>query len=343
MALDGENTQPLSNDGSIADAVLHMPDFDELADPSPESTVDRQPRHPATQQWQEKPRQAQPPKKAAPEVEMGNDEDPGEVAETSEVAEEWFELPPEKEGEKPRRIKAEEVYQGYQEREQLRRELEEARQTQPPPEAYDEAINAAVLYTDKLVRTLQFYQQVLQPIEPDMDLLNERSDRYNPSAYHSQVERSRAQHARLQQVAEEIARHEAVRNQQQQALAKSQYIRERAKLMSLWPEMKDGNEALKVQSELVQHYGRHGVTWELIGSVHNAAFYALAKDALAYRRSKAAQETAAKVVRAKPKLVRGSARGGGDRQAQYASATQRLAKSNTVEDAADALGAILKF
>lgn len=348
MPLDTEMSQaPLSNDGSLSDAVLHMPEFDDggIDEPNPAQTKGQQPRNPKNGQWAEgkaTPLQAKQVR-AEPDEIADPDAQPDAAAdEASEVNDEWFELPPEKDGEQPRRIKADEVWQGYQERERLRNELEEARRGQPPPEAYDQAIYQAAMERQQLSRQLQMYAAMLQPEQPDMELINEESPRYNPGLFQRQVAMAQQKSQQLARINQEIAQHEAMAKEQQAAVSSAQFAREQAKLHSFWPEIRDPKEAVRVRDELLTHYGKYGVTPELIGSVHNSAFYALAKDALAYRRGLQAREAAVKVVRAKPKLVKGQARSGDTTKATaFQSASRRLAQSNSIEDAADALGALL--
>lgn len=352
MPLDtATQTVPLSNDGSLSDAVLHMPDIDDgMDEPNPlQTTTPPQPRNPKNGQWKEKdarqPTQRQA--KAEPEPVDPDAADPdqqGDVKadEASEVNDEFFELPPEKDGEQPRRIKAEEVWQGYQERERLRAELEDARRGQPPPEAYDQAIYQAAVERQQLVRQLQMYAHMIRPEQPDMELINEESPRYNPGLYQRQMAMAQQRSQQLASIQQEIAQHEAIAREQQAAVGSAQFAREQAKLHSFWPEIRDPKEAMRVRDDLVSHYGKYGITPELIGSIHNSAFYALAKDALAYRRSLQAREAAVKVVRAKPKLVKGQARAGDTQKATaFQTASRRLAQTNSLEDAADALGALL--
>jgi hypothetical protein len=86
----------------------------------------------------------------------------------------------------------------------------------------------------------------------------------------------------------------------------------------------------------------YGLDADTINSVSDARFFALAKDALAYRSQKATAQAAAKVVSAKPKLIPGKARSTiNGKTATYQNAMGRLQQSGTVDDAASAIASLL--
>lgn len=347
MPLDDTQIQ---NDGSLEAAALAMPDIEPMPQSMPtlKEAQAQQLRDENNGQWttdeklkrrQANEADAQPKKAEQPALD-------GEVlepeGETSEIAEEWFEIPAEKDGEKPTRLKAEDVFKGYQETQRLRAELDEARRIQPMPEEYDNIIMSAVQQRAALMRTLQMYQARLQPVQPDFDLINEDSPKYNPGLYHRQAAAAQRMASEMQQLRDAMTEYESEQRAQMEALTQARVAREISKLHQFWPEVRDKAVASRVRDDLVAHYGKYGVTPELIASVHNAAFYALAKDALAYRQGLKAQEQAVKVVRAKPKMVRSTAR---DTQAPTARRSQaamaRLKESGSLDDAADAMSGLL--
>ena len=91
-------------------------------------------------------------------------------------------------------------------------------------------------------------------------------------------------------------------SQKQEALDDAIWRREQQKLLEMWPEVKEDAYANKVREDASKYYGYSGVE---IDSVRDSRQYAVLKDALAYRAMKDAKETAVKVVKAKPKLVKG--------------------------------------
>lgn len=352
MATD--NGGGLDMDGGIIDAasaIAAIPGFDDgLGDPNPVMThgsVLRQPPAEAPRapngQFRGKPEAEviDIRTKAAPaQPEMVEEQ---AADEASDVADEYFELPPETEGGQPVRLKADEVFQGYQEAKQLKSRIAELERGTPPPEVFDQQLVALVDAQTQTLQQLQMYQQMLTPREPDIELINEESPRYNPGLYQRQKAMADHQRSQYQHVSSQIQAMEQDRTQRSQALQHLQRVRGREALSKIWPEVvaSDGKEAARVRSEVADYYSQYGVTPEVMQSITNPGFYAVLKDALAYRRGLRDKETAVRVVRSKPKLVRGSARNAATAQQQsYQAGMQRLTQSNSVEDAAKALAGL---
>lgn len=349
------NAQPAANeptmdladvDGSIHDAALAMPDLD-IDDPAQAGP------HPGDAarnvNGQFRPADGKPAAKkvAMPNpAEVANDPDGDAEAaeEASDVADEFFELPPEKEGEKPRRLKASEVWEKAQRADALEQQLVEARRTVVPPAAFDEQLMQLITAQQNTLQQLQMYEQMLHPEQPDIELINEESPRYNPGLYQRQYAMAQQKASQVSRIRAQMEAVDQDRKQRVAAYERLQFARGREALGQLWPEVvaDDGKEAARVRSEVAEYYGRHGVTPEVMASITNPGFYAVLKDALAYRRGLRAKETAVKVVRSKPKLVRGAARGPSNaKAAAYHNGMQRLVRSNTIEDAADALEGLI--
>ena len=139
----------------------------------------------------------------------------------------------------------------------------------------------------------------------------------------------------------ELERLQGIQSEQSEALRDAAFSRERAKLLEIWPEMKDGATANGVRSDLEKHYGIDRAT---LAEVIDSRFYAVAKDALAYRAAKAKEAEAVKVVRAKPKLIPGGARSSSNgSSARSADAMGALRKSGSIEAAMDALDSYKSF
>lgn len=359
-----DNGGGLDMDGGVIDAaaaIAAIPGFDDgLSEPNPMQTRGTlQPQQPAPvhpadpnrapngqfrQQQAKQPAQVIDIKtktEAAPAPDMMGAEEAD--SEASSPAEEYFELPPETEGGEPVRIKADEVFNGYQEAKQLKARIAELERGTPPPEVFDQQLMQLVDTQSQALQQLQIYQQLLAPREPDIELINEESPRYNPGLYQRQKAMSDHQRQQYHQVTQQIQAMEADRAQRVEALQNLQRVRGREALGKIWPEVvaSDGKEAARVRSEVAEWYGQYGVTPEVMRSITNPGFYAVLKDALAYRRGLKDRETAVRVVREKPRLVKASARSGtNQRQQAYQAGMQRLTQSNSVEDAAQALAGL---
>lgn len=174
----------LPNDGSLDAAVASMPDFDDSnlvpferardsnmdvrRAPDGRFTAESAPKEPALQVPD--PRIAEEQARAAAAASKA-----AAVDDASSPAEEFFELPPEEEGGEPRRIPATEVFEGYQKAQELAAEIEEVRRGTVPPVEYDRQIMETVQARGRIMQELQSYAQLLQPQEPDLELLNQAS------------------------------------------------------------------------------------------------------------------------------------------------------------------------
>lgn len=353
-----ENFQP---DGSLADAAMMMPDFDgDMDDPSPGNTRTEiiDPREaanrrgtPAQNNRQPAARQQRreedgkyadgfiPGANLPPEAEEQDEHADPEAVEASAPDDEWFELPPEKEGEAPRRIKAEDVWKGYQEREQLAQYVEQIQRITPPPPQYDEQIYETVKVRGKLLQELNVLLQVNQPMRPDRRLIDQMSEYYNPAEFHRQEALHDDMVARHQKLRERQAYEQHQLSQEQEALTAAKRVREQDKLVQFWPELRDPVVQRQVRDDAARYFGIDGGT---LDSVMDARFYAILKTALAHVNGQKQRQQTVKVVRAKPKLVKGSARNtASPKAAQYQGGMKALQRSHSEADAADAIGALL--
>lgn len=219
--------------------------------------------------------------------------------------EDWLELPPEADGGEPIRHKVSEVWEGFQRAKDLEAELAKARTAQPMPADVQEQLQATMQERGRYANALRQFALMNQPKAPDLELLNEASASFNPTAYYKGVQAYNEGLQKQQQVAAELQRIHQLQAEQAEQLQEANFARERAKLLEVWPEMKDGATAQVVRSDLEKFYGIDGAT---LAEVIDSRFYAVAKDALAWRATQAKQAEAVKVVRAKPKLIHGGAR-----------------------------------
>lgn len=259
------------------------------------------------------------------------------AAETSEAAEEFFEFVPEG-ADKPERVPAKDVFDGWQEAKALRTELEQARRVQPPPVEWDRQMMQTVQERTRLVQTLQQLEHLALPPEPDLSLIDENSPLYDPGAYQRQATAYKAAQTRLSEFRNLRSAHEQQQQQEQNALLEARKAREQGKLLDLWPEIRNPATQRQVVDDAARFYG---LTQQDFETTYDSRLYAILKDALAYRAGQSQRQAAVKVVRSVPKLVKAQARDNrAPAQRVQAQAMQRLAQSGTVEDAALAIGGL---
>lgn len=255
-----------------------------------------------------------------------------EAKDEADDTEDEIELPPEKEGDQPKRLKLSEVLARATRAEKLEAEVTELK-NKPivAPEQWDQGIAQAIQTAQHLASRMEQWQRVNMPVRPDPRQFNTIEDlRAAEDWYAHQVQQWQGVEAERQQI---------VDNQQKQerALAAARMQRNIAQIHEFWPEIKTKETAQKVQDDLVKGFGKFGMTADLINSVDHPAFFALAKYALKGLQTEAVKEQAAKVVQQRPKLIKGQAR-----QATSTNPRQqlfdRLAKSGS-DDVAAALGA----
>lgn len=331
-------------DGTIDSAVASMPDFDELVPfeqardgqvPQRRDQAGRYAAEAAAAAAAAAKGQAPDPRIAEEERAAAAEAKKAEEAAASTPAEEFFELPPDEDGGEPRRIPATEVFEGYQKAQELQAELEEVRRTAPPPQEFDRQIYETVQVRGRLMQELQAYAQLLQPQQPNPEMI-----RTDPDGYYQQIQIAQQMSQQLNAVRQQFGQLQADQSREQEALTQARFARERGKLNDIWPEvLSNPQRAASVRDAAARHYGIDNQTF---ATTIDARFYAVLKDALAYRDGIKAQQTAVKVVRSKPKLVRATARSGETgKQMAVNTAMQRVARSGSLEDAADVIGGLL--
>lgn len=321
-----------SNDGSLMAAAANMPDFEDAPASDLNSPVAPiQPRDPKTQRFVPKDGEEQPPEA---KVKPDGEEDPAEVLEP--IDEDEFEIPGD-DG-KPTRLKASEVVEGWKRAKELEVELEKARQVQPMPEELEQVMLQNVRARQSLLQELQLAERFLRPEQPDLELINEESPRYNPGAYQRQYAQAQQRAQQVQGLRHQIQQYQEQQAAEQQALTAARHQRERSRVVNeIWPEVKDAKAADDVSREALALYGKYGFNQNSFNRYDQAYDYAILKDALAYRKSLATREQAKKVVRATPRLIKAQARSGTPQSRNQAAGMQRLQQSGSLEDAAAAL------
>lgn len=327
-----DNAQPIEQDGTIDSAVLAMPDIETLErsnghhQPAPTARDDAG-RFQSTKPQEEAAAPPAPDAKAEAQPEAEDDED-------------YIELPGEGENAAPARHKLSEVLDGWSKAKQLETEVAELRKAPPRPAQYEQELMQTVQARQNLLTVLQELEGTALPPQPSLDLVDPNSVNYNPEHFHRLVTQYQSALQQRQQV--KAAREYAAQEQAEQTriLTEAQMERELVKIEKFWPEWTKAEQRTRIANEIERAYG---VPASEVGKVFNAGAVQIIKDALAFRNGKAATETAVKAVKAKPKLVRAGAREvQSTRQAQYATAAQRLSQSHSLDDAAEAIGALLR-
>lgn len=320
-------TQAVEQDQTLDSAVNAMPDIEAL---ERGKTVDRAADGKfASRETEAKPAEVKTePEAKAPDAKAAEDED-----------EDYIELPPEAEGAEAKRIKLADALDRYNKFEALQAELEQAKVIQPPPSHYEEAIARAHDEATQYLNGLKQLQQWLQPPTPDRELLNPQSPKHDPTLYYQQLQQAEQVAQMRHQLAQEAERVETENAGKQRIVLEARMAREKAEAVKMWPELQDR----AVRSKVVEDFaGAYKFSPEEVKAIGDHRVLAVIKDALAYRQGLKAKEAAVKVVQAKPKLVKAAARQSQTgKQAAYQSASERLSKSNSLDDAAEAIGALL--
>lgn len=331
---------PNMNDGTIDGAAFALGDIIEsemAAEAATDTEAGAKVRDDAGKFVKREAEQGKPAEKAA---DAKDKPDEAKAAEADED-EDYFEIEePGEDGQpKPVRVKASEVWEGFQRSKELAAELDAARKAQPMPEEQERVLSDMVQRLQRYDQALAEFEQFVPVPEPSIDMLNPASQSYDTEGYYRQLTQHRAAAEKLQAVRAERQRTNEMQRQHAETLAAQRHSRERAKVLELIPELKDKAAAEKFKADLI---GKFGFDEAIINSVQDHRFYVLAKHALNDLNRQSAAKEAVKVVRSKPKLIRASAKGNqSPAQARAGEASARLAKSGSIEDAADAIAGLI--
>jgi hypothetical protein len=320
--------------GSIDDVMGSMSGVDLAADsemPSLQDVV--QSREPNGRFQPPSRREEEPAQKAQPTAREAKPGDNG-----GPDLDDWIELPSEEAGAEPQRLKLDDVLTGYNRAQTLEREIADMRKSGPMPEHYEQELIGVVQERQKWLDATDQWLAFNQVREPNAELLNPQSQNYDPDAFyrqHRNFEALKADRARV-----EAERRSVVDKQQEQqkTLARAHMSREHGKLLEFWPEFKEKSVRDQFAKDIQRHFG---VDQNTLNGIADARFYKVAKSALAYERIAETLNGALKSVRAKPKLVRGTARQNTNTQtARFQQGFDRLQKSGSLEDGAAALAGL---
>lgn len=276
-------------------------------------------------------------KTGKPPVEAEAEQQPVEAA--AEEEEDYFEFPSEKEGEAPRKVKLDDVLAAYEELPKLKTELETVRKSAPPPADYVTALQDVVQNRSKYIDGLNLVSQILQPREPSIDMLNPQHQSYNPDRYYELKSKADQDRAVLANIEAQKKQNQEQQDRQQADLMKYHIAREVEAMEKAWPEWKQEATRKSVADGLRSTYG---FTDQEIGNIGDHRQLLVIRDALELRALKAKQAEAVKVVRQKPKLVKGAARTTTNPKAtQQSNALQAHAQTGTVDSAVKALAGLI--
>lgn len=313
-------------DGSIDSAAMALTNMARAAESAPAQT--EVPRAPDGKFTKAEPDPVKPSETVA------------EAEETADDDEIEWEEPDETEGAEPKKVRSKlsEVLEGYRKAKVLEGEIEKLKSEAPPPVEWERETESTIQERTNYMEALEKLSLFTQARAPDENLINPAHPNYHPEAYWQQKQAYEQAKADQAEISKEIARVADLNKKESDALLKSKAVRERNKILEIWPELK--NKAV-VDKTLAELKGRYGFDDQTLGGVIDSRFYALAKDALAFRAGQTAKTEAVRKVLAKPKLVRATARSAGDsKSAARSQATDRLSRTGSIEDAAAALSAL---
>ncbi len=271
---------------------------------------------------------------------------PPEAPKTEAVAEDdedpEFEIPAEKEGEQPVRRKLSALWEGFERAEKLAKEVEDLKvsATRVPAE-YQTQLQETIKIRSDYMKGLEQVARVITPVEPPLDMLDPASERYHPERYYELRRKFDSDRKNLRELAAEHQQLKKQQDEEQATLAKARSAREQEALSKVWPEfVKDQAVVESVAKALIQDYG---FTTEDLNGITDHRQLRVIKDAIELRALKAKQAEAVKVVRQKPKLVKGAARTAttDTKAATRSSAMAELQATGSMAAAAKALAGLI--
>lgn len=270
---------------------------------------------------------------------------PAEAAKTEAVEEEdddpEFEIAAE-EGKEPVRRKLSQLWEGFERAEKLSKELEEVKTSaQRMPAEYMTQLEETVKTRGDYIKGLEAIGRMIQPQRPSLEMLNPNSDKYDPDSYYQMARKFDADVENLRRVRVGLDEETRRQDAEKDVLTKAATARELEKLKSAWPEFdKDVNVRTAVAKEMAERYG---FTLDEINDIRDHRQLLVVRDAMELRALKAKQADAVKVVRDKPKLVKGAARSSttDSKAAARSNAMAELQATGSMAAAAKALSGLI--
>lgn len=262
-----------------------------------------------------------------------------DTADPAEAEDDYVEIPGETEGAAATREKLSDLVASHRQAKALQAEVEQARRAPAMPVEVETLMRSTLEARAAYIRGLEAIEATLRPQEPDARLMDRNSPVFDPERYHEQWQAYQVALQTRQTVVNERARASKEQADNQAVLTRTRLQREWGKSLEIWPELKEAGKRSAIVDETVKLYG---FSRSEVQAIDDHRVLSVLKDALAARSQKAAAETAKKVVSAKPKLVRGSARdgAGGRGGTSYRHHYDALTKSHSLDDAAAAIAAL---
>lgn len=275
-------------------------------------------------------------------------EDAKPAAETKEPAkeaapaaeddgEDYVELPPEAEGKEPARLKLSDLIASHKRAADLEAEVTKYKASPAFAPELEKEFTQAVEQRKALIATLKSYEEMMTPAAPDMRLADS-----DPVEFANQVKHYNATLRAQQAFQAERERLQKDQDAQTETLTRAKHTREFERAVAEFPDLKDEGTRKKLVGDAVSKLGlTEQEVISLATSDHrNVRMMRLSLEGLAAR---AAKETAAKVVAAKPKLVRAAARqsNSNGKAAQFEQAFGRVSQTHSIDDATRAIAALI--
>lgn len=215
--------------------------------------------------------------------------------------------------------------------EQIRSQIAMQAQAELAPvrEAYDLQVN-------QLAETYALLSELMPNVEPpSTEMLDERSQYYNPQAYRAQLDAYERVTGVMGDARERIQRAQQEHQIVQQQQAQQQAQRDWQALVSAdktWSEGKP--EAIQKRLEDIRAHSAsaYGIDPQIIATITNPGFIRMAEDAKAYREAKSTRIKPK--AKSAPRLVKGGAgrKSANAQSARAKKAAQQLAKTGRVTD-----------
>lgn len=263
--------------------------------------------------------------------------EPAKEAAAEDDGEDYVELPPEAEGKEPARLKLSDLIASHKRAADLEAEVTKYKASPAFAPELEKELTQAVEQRKTLIATLKSYEDMMTPAAPDIRLADS-----DPVEFANQVKHYNATLRAQQAFQAEREKLQKDQDAQTETLTRAKHTREFDRAVAEFPDLKDEGTRRKLVGDAVSKLGlSEQEVISLATSDHrNVRMMRLALEGLAAR---AAKETAAKVVAAKPKLVRSAARqsNSNGKSAQFEQAFGRVSQTHSIDDATRAIAALI--
>lgn len=236
-------------------------------------------------------------------------QDEAQQAQPGDDEEQYVEIPGE-EGQEPTKLALSELVKAHQELASLNAGKAEILQRveQEAVKAQSERIGALDNYLRQTAQQMQmFLQLAATDYQPDYELKNPDSPRYNPDEFHRQEYEAYQLQRRIAEVQQGLQRAEGQRKALEEHQKAERINAEWAKLEAARPELRDPAKAdawvTGLRGDLAKYYGMDAEALKELVVDHK--FFLAAEDAIKFRKAQEKAPEVKKAIEAKPKLVNG--------------------------------------